>query len=191
MRQDAADNREAIVTAARRLLVEHGARVSMRAIAKEASVGIATVSRHFPDRITLFDAIGADAVHDIETAINQHLPLFETNPEQAWSGAVHAIAELKLALLGQTMFTEIDEMPNIEHIVENRAKEIRDAYAPLITRAKEAGLCPADLEPLEFHIALAIASRPLPNSSIINATAPRIQQELIDIFLDGLEARAT
>ena len=191
MRQDAADNREAIVTAARTLLVEHGANVSMRAIAKEAGVGVATVSRHFPDRITLFDAIGANAVHDIDVVINQHLPLFDTNPEKAWSGAVHTIAGLKLALLGLTLLTEMDHNPDFQHIVKKRSEEIRAAYAPLITRAKEAGLCPADIEPLEFHIALAIASRPLPNSSIINATAPRIQQELIDIFLDGLKARAT
>ena len=133
MRQDAADNREAIVTAARALFVEQGGNVSMRAIAKEAGVGIATVSRHFPDRLTLLDAIGADAVHDIEMV----------------------------------------------------------AYDPLITRAKEAGLYPADLEPLEFHIALTIASRPLPNSKIIHAKASQVQQELIDIFLDGLRARAT
>ena len=191
MRQDAADNREAIVTAARSLFVEHGGNVSMRAIAKEAGVGIATVSRHFPDRITLLDAIGANAVHDIETVISEHLPLFEETPEKAWSGAIHAIAELKLALLGQTLFSEFEQISGIQHIVENRAEEIRNAYAPLITRAKEAGLYPRDLEPFEFHIALVIASRPLPNSKIINAHASQVQQELIDIFLDGLRARAS
>lgn len=191
MRQDAADNREAIVTAARTLFVEHGANVSMRAIAKEAEVGIATVSRHFPDRITLFDAIGANAVHDIDVVINEHLPLFETNPEKAWSGAVHAIAELKLALLGQTIFTEMDQNPDFQHIVKKRGQEISAVYTPLITSAQEARVCPVGLEPLEFHIALTIVSRPLPNSAIINTTAPRIQQELIDIFLDGLKARAS
>ena len=191
MRQDAADNREAIVTAARALLVEHGASVSMRAIAKEAGVGIATVSRHFPDRITLLDAISADAVQDIETVISEHLPHFEKAPEKAWSGAIHAIAELKLALLGQTLFSEFEQISGIQHIVENRAEEIRNAYAPLLTCAKEAGLCPTDLDPLEFHIALVIASRPLPNSDIINAHASQVQQELIDIFLDGLRARAS
>ena len=190
MRQDAADNREAILTAARTLFVEHGGNVSMRAIAKEAGVGIATVSRHFPDRITLLDAIGANAVHDIETVISEHLPLFEETPEKAWSSAIHAIAELKLALLGQTLFSDFEQISGIQHIVENRAEEIRTAYAPLITRAKEAGLYPRDLEPLEFHIALTIASRPLPNSKIINAHASQVQQELIDIFLDGLRARA-
>lgn len=191
MRQDAADNREAIVTAARALLVEHGASVSMRAIAKEAGVGIATVSRHFPDRITLFDAISADAVHDLEAIISEHLPHFEKAPEKAWSGAIHAIAELKLALLGLTLFTEMDHMSGFQNVVEKRTKDILTAYTPLLTCAKEAGLCPTDLDPLEFHIALTIASRPLPNSDIINDTAPRIQQELIDIFLDGLRARAT
>lgn len=191
MRQDAANNREAIVTAARTLLVEQGASVSMRAIAKEAGVGIATVSRHFPDRITLLDAIGANAVHDIEVITSEHLPLFDEAPEKAWSGAIQAIAELKLVLLALTLLTEMDQNPDFQHIVEKRAEEIRAAYAPLITSAKKAALCPADLDPLDFHIALAIASRPLPDLSIINATAPRIQKELIDIFLDGLKARAT
>lgn len=149
------------------------------------------MSRHFPDRITLLDAIGANAVHDIEVITSEHLPLFDEAPEEAWSGAIHAIAELKLALLGLTLLTEMDHVAAFQHIFKKRAEEIRAAYAPLITSAKKTELCPADLDPLEFHIALAIASRPLPNVDIINATAPRIQKELIDIFLEGLKARAT
>ena len=53
MRQDAVMNSDAIVEAARKLLIEQGAGVSMRAIAREAGVGLATASRHFPSRIEL------------------------------------------------------------------------------------------------------------------------------------------
>lgn len=194
MRKEAADNREAIVTAARTLFIEQGADVSLRAIAKEADVGIATVSRHFPDRITLIDAIGAHALHSIENVIDEFLPAFENNPEKAWRDAVHAIAGIKLALLGQALFSEISQSvpeEKIRGIVGPRATEIEDVYARLLAPAKEAGLCPQDLTPLDFHIALAITSRPLPNVDIINNRANELQEDLIDVFLDGLHARAT
>ena len=194
MRQDAVDNREAIVAAARTLFVEHGGNVYMRAIAKEAGVGIATVSRHFPDRLTLIDAIGAHAVHNIETVVSDHLALFDSNPEKAWRDAVHAIADIKLALLGQALLSEATQLrtpgTDIHHLVTGRAGEISGVYEKLLTPAKVAGLCPHHLAPLDFHVALAIASRPLPNVESINPQSEQIQQGLIDVLLDGLHAQA-
>lgn len=57
VRQGAAENKQAIVAAARQLLITEGPGVSMRSIAKKAGVGVATVSRHFPERLSLIVAI--------------------------------------------------------------------------------------------------------------------------------------
>lgn len=103
--------------------------------------------------------------------------------------AVHAIAGIKLALLGQALFSEVSQSvpeEKIRGIVGPRANEIKDVYARLLAPAKEAGLCPPDLAALDFHIALAIISRPLPNVDIVNNRANELQEDLID----GLDARA-
>ena len=101
MRQDAANNRDAIVAATRQLLVTEGPGVSMRTIAKTASVGVATATRHFPERIDLLEAVSAQAVGDIAAVIEEHLDRFDTDPRTAWRTTVHAIGELQLAALAQ------------------------------------------------------------------------------------------
>jgi AcrR family transcriptional regulator len=57
MRADAKKNYSHILTIAREVLIEHGADVSMRDIARRANVGLATLLRHFPTREALFEAL--------------------------------------------------------------------------------------------------------------------------------------
>ena len=92
MRQDAADNRYAIVTAARQLLLDEGPGVSMRTIAKAAKVGVATVTRHFPERIELLDAVSAQAVNDITKVVDDHAVEFTVDTRKAWRSTVHALS---------------------------------------------------------------------------------------------------
>jgi AcrR family transcriptional regulator len=61
-RADAARNRSQLLEVATRVFVSAGAEPSMRAIAREAGVGIATLYRHFPTRESLVDAIYRDQV---------------------------------------------------------------------------------------------------------------------------------
>lgn len=57
MRADAEKNRSQILTVARDAIAEDGTDVSMRDIARRASVGLATLLRHFPTREALFEAL--------------------------------------------------------------------------------------------------------------------------------------
>lgn len=57
MRADAKKNYSHILTIAREVLIDHGADVSMRDIARRANVGLATLLRHFPTREALFEAL--------------------------------------------------------------------------------------------------------------------------------------
>ncbi|WP_246794289.1 TetR/AcrR family transcriptional regulator [Burkholderia perseverans] len=57
MRADAKKNYSHILTIASEALVEDGADVSMRDIARRANVGLATLLRHFPSREALFEAL--------------------------------------------------------------------------------------------------------------------------------------
>lgn len=57
MRADAKKNRSQILNVARDIVLEHGADASMRDIARQAGVGLATLLRHFPTREALFEAL--------------------------------------------------------------------------------------------------------------------------------------
>jgi AcrR family transcriptional regulator len=61
-RADAARNRDQLLKVASRVFVSAGAEPSMRAIAREAGVGIATLYRHFPTRESLVEAVYRDQV---------------------------------------------------------------------------------------------------------------------------------
>ena len=56
MRADARENLDRILAAAARLFAQEGADTSLKAIAKEADVGIATLYRRFPTREDLIEA---------------------------------------------------------------------------------------------------------------------------------------
>ena len=57
MRADAKKNYSHLVTVAREVVNVHGLDASMRDIARQADVGLATLLRHFPTRETLFEAL--------------------------------------------------------------------------------------------------------------------------------------
>ncbi|WP_045741642.1 TetR/AcrR family transcriptional regulator [Actinoplanes rectilineatus] len=61
-RSDASRNRDQLLAVATRLFAAGGTEPSMRAIAQEAGVGIATLYRHFPTRESLVDAVYQDQV---------------------------------------------------------------------------------------------------------------------------------
>jgi AcrR family transcriptional regulator len=61
-RADATRNREQLLAVATRVFVAARTEPSMRAIAREAGVGIATLYRHFPTRESLVDAVYRDQV---------------------------------------------------------------------------------------------------------------------------------
>lgn len=194
MRQDVADNRYAIVTAARQLLLDEDPGVSMRTIAKAAKVGVATVTRHFPERIELLDAVSAQAVNDITKVVDDHAVEFTVDTRKAWRSTVHAIGNLRLAALAQAIFMDSMQDPGVgperQGVVDKRAAELREIYGGLLAPAKRAKLCPADLDPLEFHISLGIVSRPLPAQAPDLLGQDRLTHKLIDTLLDGLEAQA-
>ena len=66
-RADATRNRDQLLAVATRMFVAADAEPSMRAIAREAGVGIATLYRHFPTRESLVDAVYRDQVVRLTT----------------------------------------------------------------------------------------------------------------------------
>jgi AcrR family transcriptional regulator len=61
-RSDATRNHEQLLAVATRVFASASAEPSMREVAREAGVGIATLYRHFPNRESLVDAVYRDQV---------------------------------------------------------------------------------------------------------------------------------
>jgi AcrR family transcriptional regulator len=72
-RSDAARNREQLLAVATRVIAASHGMPSMRAIAAEAGVGIATLYRHFPTREALVEAVYSDQVTRLVTGAHELL----------------------------------------------------------------------------------------------------------------------
>ena len=72
-RADAARNRGQLLAVATRVFMSAGCEPSMRAIAREAGVGIATLYRHFPTRESLVDAVYTDQVERLTAGARELL----------------------------------------------------------------------------------------------------------------------
>ena len=72
-RADATRNRDQLLAVAARVFGSSDTEPSMRAIAREAGVGIATLYRHFPTRESLVDAVYRDQVVRLTTGANELL----------------------------------------------------------------------------------------------------------------------
>jgi AcrR family transcriptional regulator len=73
LRSDATRNREQLLAAATRVIVAADGTPSMRAIAAEAGVGIATLYRHFPTRESLVEAVYRDQVERLSAGSRELL----------------------------------------------------------------------------------------------------------------------
>jgi AcrR family transcriptional regulator len=76
-RADATRNRDQLLAVATRVFASAGPGPSMRAIAREAGVGIATLYRHFPTKESLVDAVYRSQVVRLTTSARKlldHLP---------------------------------------------------------------------------------------------------------------------
>ncbi|MHA2789878.1 TetR/AcrR family transcriptional regulator [Corynebacterium sp. S7] len=199
MRRDARDNRDTIIATARRMFSHGDAGASMRAVAREAGLGIATLTRHFPTRNDLVLAVLNDAVQDIEEVVDEYFPKLDAEPKKFWRETVFAISELEIAALGQGMIGlfELDHgTGEALNLLEDSEKSsllamvnrLEKAYERLLMPAKRAGLVDKNLEPLRFHLGLVATSRPLPKTT--TEVLPGASRWLIEVYLDGLEHQA-
>ncbi|MFC9658895.1 TetR/AcrR family transcriptional regulator [Nocardia sp. NPDC127606] len=73
LRADARRNREAIVAAARELVIREGPGIGMDEIATAAGVATGTLYRHFPTKQDLIQSIVADLAEAIDRSLNSAL----------------------------------------------------------------------------------------------------------------------
>lgn len=180
LRADAARNRDVLLAAATRAFASSEAEPSMRAIAREAGVGIATLYRHFPTRESLVDAVYQDQVKRLTAGARELLR--QLPPAEAmrrwmdlfgdWLATKHGMLETLLAMI---------ESGEIAH-TQTRT-ELLDAVTTILDAGSASGALRADVSAEDIAASLlgifGVASKPEQR-----AQASR----LLDLLMDGLRA---
>jgi AcrR family transcriptional regulator len=181
-RADATRNRDQLLAVATRVFVAADAEPSMRAIAREAGVGIATLYRHFPTRESLVDAIYRDQVVRLTTGARDLLDrLPPAEAMRHWMDLFGDWIATKNGML-DTLLTMIDA-GEIAHA------QTRTELLTAITTILDAGRAAGDLRS-------DVTAEDIAASLIgIFTVAPRPEQEakagrLLNLLMDGVQTAA-
>ncbi|HTZ30528.1 MAG TPA: helix-turn-helix domain-containing protein [Streptosporangiaceae bacterium] len=182
LRSDAARNRGTLLAAATRAFASADEEPSMRAIAREAGVGIATLYRHFPTRESLVDAVYQDQVQRLTLgarellqdlppakAMRQWMDLFAD-----WLATKHGMLDTLLAMIGSG---------EIAHA------QTRGELLEAITTILDAGSAASDLR--GDISAEDIAASLLGIFGVAGKPGQRAQaNRLLNLLMDGLRPQA-
>jgi len=180
-RADAARNRDMLLAAATRAFAAAGEEPSMRAIAREAGVGIATLYRHFPTRVSLVDAVYQDQVQRLTLGARELLD--QLPPAKAmrrwmdlfadWLATKHGMLDTLLAMIESGDIVQ----------AQTRA-ELLDAITTILDAGSAAGDLRADISAEDIAASLL---------GVLTVAGIRGQHEqadrLLDLLMDGLSPR--
>ena len=182
-RADAARNRDMVLAAATRAFASCEAEPSMRAIAREAGVGIATLYRHFPTRESLVDAVYQDQVKRLTVGARELLEeLPPAGAMRRWMDLFGDWLATKHGMLG-TLLAMI-ESGEIGH-AETRT-ELLDAITTILDAGGAAGDLRSDIS------AEDIAASLLGIFGVAGKPEQRAQaNRLLNLLMDGLRPQAS
>jgi AcrR family transcriptional regulator len=182
MRADAQQNYDRLLATAAEAFARDGAQVTLKAIAKEAGVGIGTLYRHFPTREVLVDAVYRRETQDLCEAAPQLLQeLSPVDALRAWTSRFLDYMATKggMADVLNAILTAD------EHLRMDTRVRLNEALALLIDAGKRDGELRADLDTGEVSLALG-------GFALILARQPNPQdpgRRLFDLLLGGLANR--
>jgi AcrR family transcriptional regulator len=182
LRSDAVRNRDTLLAVATRVFASSEAEPSMRAIAREAGVGIATLYRHFPTRESLVDAVYHDQVRRLTAGARDLLG--QMPPAEAtrrwmdlfgeWLATKHGMLDTLLAMIESGEIAE----------AQTRT-ELLDAITTILDAGSAAGDLRADVT------AEDVAASLLGIFAVAGKSGQRAQaSRLLDLLMDGLRPPA-
>ncbi len=182
-RSDAARNRAALLAAAQALYAEQGIDVSLEEIARSASVGIATLYRHFPrgKEQLVSEALVGPVTRYVDAA---RRALGAPDP---WKGFVSFVEDICAMQEGDAGFSDVlaTVLPADERVEELRA-EANDLVIELIDRAKAAGKLRGDFVGEDLLLLL------IANAAVLNVTrrdAPNSSRRMAALLLEAVSTR--
>ena len=181
LRADASRNRDTLLAAATRAYASAEAEPSMRAIAREAGVGIATLYRHFPTRESLVDAVYHDQVERLTAGARDLLK---------WLRPAEAMRRW-MDLFGDWLMTKHGMIDTLLAMIETGDIALASTRAELldvITTILEAGRAAGDLR--ADVTAEDIAASLIGIFTVVGKPEQRAQADrLLDLLMDGLRPR--
>ncbi|MFE7794791.1 TetR/AcrR family transcriptional regulator [Streptomyces sp. NPDC057460] len=181
LRSDAERNRGRIIAAGRTVFGRDGLNASMASVAREASVGIATILRHFPAKEELVAAVFLDRMDAYADAVV--VALDDPDPWHGFTGYIEAACAMQAADNG---FADVLTMnfPTAKAL-EQRRNEAYEAMVQLISRAKATGRLREDFDPSDL-VLLHMA-----NLGVVNAcgdAAPDAWRRVVALMIQSFEA---
>lgn len=181
MRADARRNRERILDAAVALILEVGGEPARDAVARRAEVGIGTLYRHFPDQQSLLEAVARYAL-ERSIAAGEASLADATDDSDALRHYMHAAVDGGVGVVN-LIYPLLDK----PHWPDLRARA-QALMLELIERGQ--GRLRSDVSPADIVLATIRFSRPL-GVGLSAAHERACAHRHIDIYVDGLSARAT
>ncbi|MGV9411274.1 TetR/AcrR family transcriptional regulator [Nocardia sp. NPDC003693] len=182
-RRDARDNRDRVLTAARRHFAAEGLDASLSAIARAAGVSIGTLYNHFPTRDLLIDAALRDLV--LDSVRHAERSLAAPDP---WTGLVDHLTALAQWQAADRGFTDIcvRSLP-ADTPIELAKVEGHHLFQRLLQRAWDSGQLRPDVDPADVGLLLWSVVRA---TESVRPLAPDAWRRHVAILLDGLRAAA-
>jgi AcrR family transcriptional regulator len=178
LRADASRNRDTVLAAATRAFASSDTEPSMRAIAREAGVGIATLYRHFPTRETLVDAVYQDQVKRLTLGARELLG--QLPPAEAlrrWMDLFADWLATKHGMLG-TLLAMIESG---EIALAHTRTELLEAITTILDAGSAAGDLRADISAEDVGASLigifTVAGKPGQHTQA---------DRLLNLLMDGL-----
>ncbi|MGV0333292.1 TetR/AcrR family transcriptional regulator [Corynebacterium kroppenstedtii] len=186
MRADATASRAAIIDAAWQGFATNGPDISLRSIAQDAEVGIATLYRHFPTREDLFIGVGEEMLARITALCDRYIdaPSWNEDPAGTWSDFIADDYELQIGTLAAKMAESIDVSPELHDRIKVLRKQAFSQVEPILERAKNAGRVRPEITTARFQMGVGLLSRPLPEMA--DKLEPGFSTWLLDTFARGI-----
>jgi AcrR family transcriptional regulator len=177
-RVDAQRNRARLLASARELLAAQGGDISLREVARDAGVGVATLYRHFPTRDELVDAVLDDALQEFLAAARAALAA--ADPWAGFTGFVDEALRLMARNRGLRDALETGTL-GCERAAELCA-DIAALIAELVDRAQAAGALRADFTGPDVAAVLWAGDR------VLELGDAALWRRHLGYLLDGLRA---
>ncbi|MHB1209992.1 MAG: TetR/AcrR family transcriptional regulator [Acidimicrobiales bacterium] len=177
-RADATRNREQLLHVATLVFASPGATSSMRAIAREAGVGIATLYRHFPTRESLVDAVYRDQLFRLTAGAHELLD--QLSPAQGLRHWMDLFGEW-IATKNGMLDTLLAMIESGEIVHSQTRTELLAAITEILDAGRVAGDLRADVSAENIAAMLVGIFTVAPPAGHEVETA-----RLLDILMDGL-----
>lgn len=180
MRADAQRNYDKLIATARSVVTEQGSDTSLEEIARRAGVGIGTLYRHFPNRLSLLESIYREDVDGL-AALAEHLVATETpwDAMAQWLESFTGYAATK-----RVLFHEIMEVAGREAEVLSHSRKVILATAELVIGgAQRAGVIRTDIE-------VGDVTRLVGGCTMMPGADTEQQKRMLHLVLDGLRPPA-